>query len=537
MIIVGITDKSMTRDKDGHRDYKITFRVKGTVTNGPAGALSCPGLPLPGSAWNFYGDYDPWATCKLENSVTPVMKGENNTQWDIQFTFSTRGDEKRCKDAQIEDPLLTPPQVSGSGQKYNEEIAYDRFDQPVVNSAWEQLRGPQVEFDANRSTIRIKMNVSSFSYIILAEAMRDHVNMFPLWGFPKRCVKLSHTPWETKFYGNCYKYYTLDLEFDTNSKTFDRDLLDEGTKVLNGHWDSLSDQWIVDKIGGINRPAKMNIKVTPTGGTVQVGTYDYVVTAQNATGSTLASDVVTATITNNQSIVNITWPKIPGALTYNIFVRPLAGQWHLLDHTPDPNPFYKDDGSKHPGTLQDPPETDTTGGIDPDPRNPKHFIRFKDRHGENARVILDGGGLPAGVVSTGHDAFLCISFEQITDEPTTDTRFWLAIEGSITGGNWDSSTVYIPGEIVWINAGQDENDRTKWQYYVCIVGNTGTDPVFNATKWRPIGDSPPRPRGAYNSEANYHLGEYVQVPPNAGTIHVEHYNEADFVLLGIPTIL
>ena len=32
---------------------------------------------------------------------------------------------------------------------------------------------------------------------------------------------------------------------------------------------------------------------------------------------------------------------------------------------------------------------------DPDPDNPQHFIRYKDKNGENTRVILDGKGRPA----------------------------------------------------------------------------------------------------------------------------------------------
>lgn len=38
--------------------------------------------------------------------------------------------------------------------------------------------------------------------------------------------------------------------------------------------------------------------------------------------------------------------------------------------------------------------TDKIGGQDPNPDNPAHFIRFKDVHGENSRVILNGEGLP-----------------------------------------------------------------------------------------------------------------------------------------------
>jgi hypothetical protein len=35
----------------------------------------------------------------------------------------------------------------------------------------------------------------------------------------------------------------------------------------------------------------------------------------------------------------------------------------------------------------------------PDPTNPQHFVRYKDRNGENTRVILNGEGLPASTVT------------------------------------------------------------------------------------------------------------------------------------------
>lgn len=39
-------------------------------------------------------------------------------------------------------------------------------------------------------------------------------------------------------------------------------------------------------------------------------------------------------------------------------------------------------------------------GSPPDNTNPQHFIRYKDIHGENARVILDGKGRPAATITS-----------------------------------------------------------------------------------------------------------------------------------------
>jgi hypothetical protein len=83
-------------------------------------------------------------------------------------------------------------------------------------------------------------------------------------------------------YGICNFYFTRIFEFDINFETFDRTIYDEGTRVLNGHWDKTTGDWVLDDING-------------------------------------------------------------GA---------------------------------------------------PDPQNPKHFKRYKDRNGENTRAMLDGNGKP-----------------------------------------------------------------------------------------------------------------------------------------------
>lgn len=53
-------------------------------------------------------------------------------------------------------------------------------------------------------------------------------------------------------------------------------------------------------------------------------------------------------------------------------------------------------------------------GSPPNPNNPSHFSRFKDRNGENARCLLNGAGLPAQVDletgSSGDPANVLISY-------------------------------------------------------------------------------------------------------------------------------
>lgn len=296
-VLLGPRTFSMSRDSEGHRTYKLKQRVRVEAGDGPAIALQTAGLPEIGSTWDIGNDLDLWAFCLPDASTTPIVVKEGDTIrfFDIEQTFSTKPPEKnqqRCQDSQIEDPLLEPQKVSGSFTKKQEEATTDRFGYSILTSSHEVMRGPQVEFDKLNPTVKIEQNVPVLELELLA-SMANTVNDSPLWGLPRRCIKLSTVSWERKYYGACSVYYTRILEFDIQYETFDRDVVDEGTKVLNGEWN------------------KDN------------------------------------------------------------------GHWEVLEIAP---------------------------GEEADYLNPSHFIRFKDRNGENTRVILNGYGVPYDPESTGTGA-------------------------------------------------------------------------------------------------------------------------------------
>jgi len=293
---VGPVKWEMQRDNDGYRDYKVTYLIRcDSSQEGPAQVLECPDLPQPGYQYICQADADPWAWCKLDTKITQMTSREPGYWWEAEVLFSTKPDGKRCKDQQIDDPLMVPDRISGGFTKYQEEATQDLFGNPITNSAWELFHGPQNEWDKGRPSVKIAMNRAQLQLALLSQ-MQDTVNGAPLWGLPPRCIKLSNTSWEKKYYGSCFPYYEISLEFDIRFETFDRDLLDEGTKVLHGHWDGKNKgTWIIDNIGGN---------------------------------------------------------------------------------------YYT--------------------GTPPNPANPQHYDRFTDRQGNQANVILNGHGLPAGVqVGTG----------------------------------------------------------------------------------------------------------------------------------------
>lgn len=414
----------MTRDTEGHREYKLTYRVVcSSVLDGPAIALTAPGLPIPGSLWVVGNDVDLWAYCKQNVTITPVLDNEPNDRFDLEFTFGTKTDEKRCKDQQYDDPLLEPAQVSGTFIKYQEEATHDRHGGAITNSAHEQLRGPQIEFDKNRAQIKIQQNVATPTQgYILPYQMLDTLNDAPLWGFPRRCIKLSAAPWERKFHGQCYAYYQRTLEFDTHvvidpttgevTSGFDRELLDEGSKVLNGHW-STSGVWVLDNISGAA----------------------------------------------------------------------------------------------------------------PDPNNPSHFQRFKDRKGENSRVILNGYGVPAETLVSLGDLYISIAGSNLGND-LSNTAKWIPLAGGTTPTTWDELVNYVRGNLV---IAPDSNT------YVCLAAHLDDQPP-SAGIWQSVTGI--TLAGDYSAATTYASGEVVTdtTQTGAGSIHVEKYNESNFVLLGVPTV-
>jgi len=261
-MLPGPSSYTLKSDNDGYRTYSVKFKVYSDSTypymDGPLTAARCPGLPQYGDIWSFGSEIDPWVWCYPEFDVAaaPEFKeGRPVFVWIITKTFSNKPLGKKCQDSEIQDPLLIPQKVSGKFNKVRIEATRDRFNEPIQNSAFEVIRGSEIEFDAGNPTIKIEQNVPLLEFNLVSALMHT-VNDFYLWGFPPRCIKLSSFDWEKVYYGTCYYYYKRTFEFEVNTKAitvldsvtnatigayivsgWDKDLLDEGTKVVRGQWD------------------------------------------------------------------------------------------------------------------------------------------------------------------------------------------------------------------------------------------------------------------------------------------------------------
>jgi hypothetical protein len=256
---------SVDRDSRGYKTYRLIQRVKVDDTpgsaDGPAVVLAMPGLPIAGGIWDFDNDTDADAFCTLERKVTPVIEGERCEYYDVESIFTSTPSDICLTEygtSTVHDPLTEQPIISGGFVKYTELYEEDRFGDPITTRAGEKLRGPSAEFDKSRPTIRITKNYALLDLAALATLI-DCVNDDTLWGFSARCVKLSDITWERKFYAGCSCYFAITYEFEVKIDTFDRYILDEGTKVLNGEWVPGTDTWRLININGVvpdkNNPA------------------------------------------------------------------------------------------------------------------------------------------------------------------------------------------------------------------------------------------------------------------------------------------
>jgi hypothetical protein len=263
--VLGQTFTEFTRDNAGNRTYQVTTLVKADPTDGPYTILSATGLPAEGDVWKFNSEQDVWATCTSDCRISPFQRGDDSAQYyTVTNTFSTKAPEaNRCQQQAITDPLLTPAEISGSFVTSHEEIQFDRFGNAIKTSSHERIRGPQVQFDRSKPTVRITQNVSTFDQaFLLPSLMVDTLNDRPLWGLPPRSIKLSRPTWERKFYGQCYVYYRRTLEFEVSVTTdgagtilpgWDRNVLDEGTMLLGGpgsSWNVADSMWLPSTIPG-----------------------------------------------------------------------------------------------------------------------------------------------------------------------------------------------------------------------------------------------------------------------------------------------
>lgn len=233
--LVGLKNQSLTRDDEGHRNYTLTWHFRtDSYLDGPETVLQSVNALFPvGGAYFLDNDYDPWAFLTPDLSIAPhpdFKEGEPVSDWIIQHTYTTKP-MWRCNTAQIENPLLEPYNISGDFIHVSREMKTDIDGLRLKHPNFEPIIGPEVEEKISYPQITISFNsatlpLSTFNLLI------NRVNDAPLWGLPKRCVKLTDVKWERVLYGVCFYYFKLSYTFETNPETFDKKIPAYGMKTL-----------------------------------------------------------------------------------------------------------------------------------------------------------------------------------------------------------------------------------------------------------------------------------------------------------------
>lgn len=301
----GVRTLGMTTDREGNRTYAVRYLVyRDDVDDGPAAVAMTTGLPQFGAAYSDgKTDSDPWAFRTFETEVRrhEELDGEVGHYWTVDCTFTTVSPTGRDLSEMNRanggspptdsppgkgnptDQSSNPPQISVSFTRYTTQSSVDYLDRPITTSSHELIRGPDNEWDMSRIQIRIKQTVTTAELQLpMLCHMVDTVNARDLWGFPPRTLKLSEAPVEWKYYGNGNPYFERTLVFDVRYRartgvtsvptggtgtelleelveddyveTWDRYVLDEGTKVLKGHWGPKGSpqegQWVLETVNG-----------------------------------------------------------------------------------------------------------------------------------------------------------------------------------------------------------------------------------------------------------------------------------------------
>lgn len=411
VLVKDITKWSFEADDQGYALYTLTIRVFADGNEGPLTIASAAGLPQWGDPWDYFGEFDEFSTrtpaVRIERASGTRDQGPA-TQYDLTFTFTNKPldpTRQRCNDTPIDDPLLEPAKISFDTVQDKEEALYDRFGASITNSAHEVIRGPQNEWDIGRIHISIEHN-SPISEAALCFSMLNSVNEDWLWGCPPRTIRLKKVSIKKAYYGQCYLYFVRTFELEVNWRGWDRDILDEATKVLKGHWGSQS---------------------------------------------------VTGTGTGGEAV------------------------WVL----------------------------ETIDGLPPDPENPAHFIRAKDRNDENMKIVLNGAGLPATLVQQSLTV-VAIFFDEGRLDVRTDT---LGPEGDFEVGD----------RVRLSNVDPSQYD-----------GNYVVDEVVSAHRIYIMAEA-----GFVQGDSGPYTGTTAKIvnldqSGSAGSIHVEKYPGADFLQLSLP---
>ena len=251
--LVGPVDWGTSRDREGYREYDLTWLIEVTNQYSPSLAITDPadisetaGLPTIGSSWSdlsWITGSDAAAWCTPEYEIRPygVIQGEAPTFYTYKSIYSTRP-FKKCSESNFQNPLFEPPEISGSWVDKKFYPYVDRDGNWYVTRAGERLEGSITETDDSDWELNISFNSLALPLDLIND-LRHHLNISPMWGLPVATIKFSKYSFSRKFYGRCFPYYNNSMGFsirpDWNQyipETSEMELVPGGNPQNPKHW-------------------------------------------------------------------------------------------------------------------------------------------------------------------------------------------------------------------------------------------------------------------------------------------------------------
>lgn len=231
---ISVDERGGSINKDGHREYRITYKVQtDSKSDGAAAVRTAFGIPNLGDAYNPGNDSDSQAVViSKEPNQVPGCPFE----WEVEVVYSTDVGEKEPK--QYSTPLDEPPDISFGFQERRILIP-GRFNDPGVpdpNGNWQngmfapngELFDPQPEANYADPVWTIKRNVQNISYPTFM-ALANCVNSDIFQGVNARQLQLKPPTAVRKWHKAIDHYWEVSYQLVFRWETWDIQVLNQGT--------------------------------------------------------------------------------------------------------------------------------------------------------------------------------------------------------------------------------------------------------------------------------------------------------------------